>query len=146
MKTTKAAAPKTIDEYLARLPPDQRSALGRVRRTIRAAAPDAVEYIGYGLAGFKLNGRPLIYFGASKEHIAIYGPAVVPFAGTITGFETQKGTVRFTPQKPLPASIVTKIVKARAAQLTAPAPGPRSPRERRSPRRSATPRARARRA
>jgi len=56
--------PKTIDEYLARTSPAQRIVLAKLRRTIHAAAPGTVEYIGYGLAGFKFNGRPLVYFGA----------------------------------------------------------------------------------
>ena len=103
MTSAKRAYPKTIDEYLARLPSGQRAALTRIRRTIKAAVPDSDEYIGYGLAGFKLGGKPLIYFGAAKAHCALYGPAIVPFAARFKGFETRKGTVRFGPDKPLPA-------------------------------------------
>jgi uncharacterized protein YdhG (YjbR/CyaY superfamily) len=64
--------PKTIDEYLALAKPEQRAVLEKLRKTIHAAAPGAVEYIGYGLAGFKFNKRPLVYFGAWENHCALY--------------------------------------------------------------------------
>ena len=66
------AKPKTIDQYLAAANPGQRAALEKLRRTIRAAAPGAEEGISYGLAGFKLCGRPLVYFGAWANHCAFY--------------------------------------------------------------------------
>lgn len=115
----RSQVPAAVASPTASAPPpgDQRAALTKVRRAIRTAAPDAVEYIGYGLAGFKRDGKPLIYFGAAKTHCALYGPAIVPFASELEGFETSKGTVRFTPRRPIPASLVTKIVKARAAEL-----------------------------
>ena len=61
-------APKTVDEYLAALPDDQRAALEKTRETIKGAAPEAVEAISYGIPGYKLNGKPLIHFGAAKNH------------------------------------------------------------------------------
>lgn len=113
------ATVKTVDEYLAKLPADQRAALSKVRRAIRAAAPDAVEYIGYGLAGYKLDGKPLVYFGAMKEHCGLYGiPAEIDeFAKDLKGFGTSKGAVRFTPEKPLPAALVTRIVRYRVRKI-----------------------------
>jgi uncharacterized protein YdhG (YjbR/CyaY superfamily) len=90
-----------------------------VRRTIRAAAPDAVEYIGYGLAGYKLDGKPLMYFGAMKKHCGLYGiPAEIDeFAKELKGFEASKGAVRFTPEKPLPATLVTRLVRYRVKKI-----------------------------
>ena len=111
--------PKTIDEYLALVKPEQRAALEKLRKTIHAAAPGAEEYIGYGLAGFKLHGRPLVYFGAWENHCALYAasPAVQKkFQKELKGFEVSKGTIRFTPDKPLPTALVKKLVKARIAE------------------------------
>lgn len=118
MRST-TAKPQTIDEYLAHVKPDQRVVLEKLRRTIHAAAPGATEYIGYGLAGFKLNGRPLVYFGAWENHCALYAasPAVQKkFAKELKGFEASKGTIKFTPEKPLPLPLVKKLVKARIAE------------------------------
>ena len=60
----KPAKPKTIDEYLTGLSAENRAALEKLRQTIRAAVPKAEECISYGLAAFRLNGRPLVAFGA----------------------------------------------------------------------------------
>lgn len=111
--------PKTIDEYLALTSRAQRSALEKLRKTIHAVAPGAVEYIGYGLAGFKFKGRPLVYFGAWEKHCALYAasPAVQKkFQKELKGFECSKGTIRFTPEKPLPTALVKALVKARIAE------------------------------
>jgi uncharacterized protein YdhG (YjbR/CyaY superfamily) len=116
---SQAVRPKTIDEYLARANPEQRAALEQLRRTIHAVAPGVEESISYGLAGFKLNGRPLVYFGAWANHCAFYPASSVvikTFQNQLKGFETSKGTIRFTPDKPLPATLVKKLVKARIAE------------------------------
>jgi len=111
--------PKTIDEYLARAKPGQRAVLEKLRKTIHAVAPDVEEGISYGLAGFKLNGRPLVYFGAWANHCAFYpGSSTLAktFQDQLKNFETSKGTIRFTPDQPLPAALVKKLVKARIAE------------------------------
>lgn len=111
--------PKTIDEYLARVKPEHRVLLEKLRQTVHAAAPGAEEYIGYGLAGFKFNGRPLVYFGAWENHCAFYAasPSVQKkFAKELKGFEASKGTIKFTPEKPLPVALVRKLVKARIVE------------------------------
>ena len=111
--------PRTIDEYLALVRPEQRVVLEKLRKTIHAAAPGAVEYIGYGLAGFKISGRPLVYFGAWEKHCALYAasPAVQrKFQKELKGFECSKGTIHFTPEKPLPATLVKALIKARIAE------------------------------
>lgn len=113
------AKPKTIDDYLAGVSAEQRVVLERVRRAIHASAPGAEEYIGYGLAGFKLNGRPLVYLGAWEKHCALYAasPAIQKrFQKELKGFEQSKGTIKFTPAKPLPLTLVKKLVKARIAE------------------------------
>jgi len=111
--------PKTIDEYLAGVSADQRAALETLRRTIRAVAPTAEECISYGLAAFRLNGRPLVAFGASANHCAFYpmnSTTVKAFQKQLKGFETSKGTIRFQADKPLPVALVRKLVKARIAE------------------------------
>jgi len=111
--------PKTIDEYLAGASAGQRAVLEKLRQTIHAAAPSAEEYIGYGLAGFKLNGRPLVYFGAWENHCALYAasPAIQKkFQKELKGFEQSKGTIKFTPERPLPTALVKALVKSRIAE------------------------------
>ena len=108
-----------IDGYLSTLPDDQRAALETLRRTISTAAPDAVESISYGMPTFKYQGRPLIYFGAAKNHCAIYGPAVDAFRDELAGYDASKGTIRFQPARPLPAAFVKKLVRARVAEIEA---------------------------
>ena len=111
--------PHTIDEYLAGVAPKQRTALAKLRKTIQAAAPKAEECISYGLAAFRLDGRPLVAFGASANHCAFYpmsGTTVAALEAELKAFETSKGTVRFSPDKPLPTSLVKKLVKTRMAE------------------------------
>jgi uncharacterized protein YdhG (YjbR/CyaY superfamily) len=106
----------SVDDYLAKLPGDQRAALEVLRAQIRAAAPEAAEAISYGLPTFKLNGN-LVHFGAAAKHCAFYPGAVMDvFAGRLAGFETAKGTIRFQPDKPLPPELVADIVRYRVAR------------------------------
>src|ERR1051325_2022828 len=111
--------PKTIDEYLADLPADKRAALEALRKTIRGVAPTAEECISYGLAAFRLNGRPLVAIGASAKHCAFYpmsASTVGAHQAELTQFETSKGPIRLTPDHPVPAALVRKLVKARIAE------------------------------
>ncbi len=113
------AKPRTIDEYLARVSDDQRAALEKLRQTIRAAAPKAEECISYGLAAFRLNGRPLVALGATANHCAFYlmsGVTVEAYRDKLKDFDTSKGTIRFPANKPLPATLVRTLVKARIAE------------------------------
>jgi uncharacterized protein YdhG (YjbR/CyaY superfamily) len=114
-----AAKPTTIDEYLAGVrDPDKRAALEKLRRTIKSVAPGAEECVSYGLAAFRLNGV-LVGFGATPKHCAFYlfsGSTVAEFEAELEGFDTSKGTIRFQPDDPLPASLVKKLVKARIAE------------------------------
>jgi uncharacterized protein YdhG (YjbR/CyaY superfamily) len=116
--------PTTIDEYLADVPKEQRTALEKLRKTIHAAAPKAEECISYGLAAFRLDGKPIAGFGASAKHCAYYpmsGSVVEELAGNLKDFDTSKGTIRFTADEPLPAALVRKLVKARIAEIAKPA-------------------------
>jgi uncharacterized protein YdhG (YjbR/CyaY superfamily) len=111
-----------IDAFLAGLPQNTREALEGLRRTIATAAPAAVETIGYGIPAFKYRGRPLVSFGAGKNHCSFYvqSPAVMEaHQDELAGYDTARGTIRFPPAKPLPARLVTKLVKARIAETEA---------------------------
>jgi len=110
--------PNPIDAYLAKVSPEQRAALETLRKRIRAAAPEAEECLSYGVPAFRQNGL-LVGFGASKNHCAFFpmtGHTVAAFAEELIDFETSKGAIRFTPDRPLPAALVKKIVKARLAE------------------------------
>jgi uncharacterized protein YdhG (YjbR/CyaY superfamily) len=112
--------PKSVDDYLAALPEDSRATLEKLRATIRAAAPKATEGISYQVPTFKHQGRPLVGFGATKNHCAFYvmSPDVVrAHQVELERYETGKGSIRFQAGKPLPATLVRKLVKARIAEI-----------------------------
>ena len=111
----KTAKPKTIDEYLAPLSADKRAALQKLRKTIRAVMPKAEEVISYSLPAFKLDGRVIIWIGAGAQHCAIYGPNP-GLDDELSRYDVSKGTIRFQPDRPLPDSLVRKIVKVRVAR------------------------------
>jgi len=113
-----ANKPRTIDEYLATVDEAKRDALQTLREQVRAAAPDAVECISYGQPAFR-QGRVVCGFGATKKHCALYmfsGSSLPPFAEELEGYDTSKGTIRFQPDKPLPAALVRRLVQARLAE------------------------------
>ena len=114
-----AGKPRTVDEYLAALSGDNRAALEKIRKAVRAAAPRAEECISYGLPAFRLDGKPLVAFGAATNHCSFFpmsASTVVAYADELEGYETSKGTIRFPPGQPLPATLVRKLVKARIAE------------------------------
>ena len=109
--------PQTIDDYLARQTPANRAALQALRETIRAAAPQAEECISYQMPAFRLNGM-LVGFAAAKNHCALYawkGSTVADFAADLQDYDTSKGTIRFTPDKPLPEALVRHLVERKVA-------------------------------
>jgi uncharacterized protein YdhG (YjbR/CyaY superfamily) len=117
MRSKAGSKPTTIDQYLAGLSDDKRAALQQLRRTILSVIPTAEECISYQLPAFRYDGRVLVWMGAGANHCAFYpGGIVSEFADELAKFETSKGTIRFQPEKPLPAALVRKIVKARVAQ------------------------------
>jgi uncharacterized protein YdhG (YjbR/CyaY superfamily) len=117
MKSRMAAPAKDIDAYLAKVPADTRAALERLRRTIRAAAPKANECISYGMPAYKHHGL-LVFFAAFKKHCSFFpGAAVIKnYEDELKGYGTSKGTIRFPIDNPLPAALVTKMVKARVRE------------------------------
>lgn len=109
----------SVEAFLAAVPPDKRAALEDLRTVIRRAAPGATELINYGVPMFRLNGKNLVSYAAAKDHCSFYvqSPAVMEaHADNLADFKTSKGTVNFTPDKPIPPELVTKLVKARIAE------------------------------
>ncbi|MFN7993587.1 MAG: DUF1801 domain-containing protein [Bryobacteraceae bacterium] len=110
---------KDVDEYLAKVPEPARTTLSKVRALIRSAAPpEASEAISYRMPTFRYKG-PLLGYAAFPGHCGLYpmNPAVIEaFQDELKGYETSKGTIRFPVDKPLPAGLLKKLVKARVAQ------------------------------
>ncbi len=109
-----------IDEFLAALPDDQREALTDLRGLIRSQAPTATEAISYGVPAFKLNGRPLVSYGAGKGHCAFYVMStgvIDAHRADLEAYELGKGSIRFQPEVPLPEALVRMLVDARIAEL-----------------------------
>ena len=108
-----------IDAYLEALPEPQRSTIKQMRERIRAAAPDAVESFGYGMPGFKYRGRSLLYVAAWKQHCGLYGANIEAHRADLERYDLDKGTIRFATDKPLPKTLVTKLVRTRIAEIDA---------------------------
>jgi len=111
--------PRTIDEYLADVKPDQRVALEVLRKSIHVVAPGVEECISYGIPAFRLNERSLVFFGAWANHCSFYpgsSTTLKNFRDDLKGFQVSKGTIRFSPDDPLPTALVKKLVKARIAE------------------------------
>ena len=69
MKSTPA---KDIDDYLSRVPEEARATLEKLRKTIRAVAPKAVEVISYQIPTFKYQGRMLVSYAAFRSIAAFF--------------------------------------------------------------------------
>jgi uncharacterized protein YdhG (YjbR/CyaY superfamily) len=113
------AVPKNTDEYLARVPEPAHSTLKKIRAAIRSALPpEATEVISYGMPAFKRKGV-LVWFAAFSNHCSLFPTAAVieAFKSELKGFVKSKGTIQFPVDKPLPAALVKKLVKARVAQI-----------------------------
>jgi uncharacterized protein YdhG (YjbR/CyaY superfamily) len=106
--------PKTIDDYIGRFPKEVQARLEQMRSTIRKAAPKADESISYGIPSFTLNGK-LVWYAAFKNHIGFYPrtSGIAAFKKELAPYRQAKGSVQFPLDKPLPLSIVSRIVKFR---------------------------------
>lgn len=116
---TGTSSAKNVDAFLAKVPADKRAALVRLRRTIRAAAPKATELINYGVPMFRLDGKNLVSYAAAADHCTFYvqSPAVMQaFAAELKDYKQGKGSIQFAADRPLPAALVTRLVKARIAE------------------------------
>jgi uncharacterized protein YdhG (YjbR/CyaY superfamily) len=130
--------PNAVDEYIAAQPEALRPKLEQVRAAIRRAVPEAVEGIGYGMPGYKLNGRPLLYFAGFKQHYSLFAASGTFFASLeqeLKDYKQRKGTIHFPLDEPVPVKLISRIAKLRASgisEMTAGAPV-RQKRTRKSP-------------
>ncbi|MFN0108654.1 MAG: iron chaperone [Blastocatellia bacterium] len=110
-------APNSIDEYIAGFPLEIQEKLEKIRATIRKAAPKAEEAISYMIPTFRLHGN-LVHFAAFKKHLSFFPGAagVAAFQEELGKYETSKGTIQFPLDKPVPLTLITKIVKFRVQQ------------------------------
>lgn len=111
--------PKSIDAYLKGLEPDKRRALEKLRKTITSIAPDAEETISYNMPAFRLDGKVIAGFIAAKDHLSYFpfsGRTVTALKADLAKYSTSKGTIRFPVDKPLPVSLVRKLIKTRIAE------------------------------
>ena len=113
----KMIRPKDVDEYIAAFPEETQKLLNQIRVTVKKAAPKSVEAISYGMPTFKLNGS-LVYFAAYKFHIGFYptSSGIKAYEKEISKYKWSKGTLHFPIDKPIPLSLITKIVKCRVKE------------------------------
>jgi uncharacterized protein YdhG (YjbR/CyaY superfamily) len=108
-----------IDEYLATVAGDKRAVLDKLRRTIRSIVPRAEECISYRMPAFRLDGKVIAGFQATAKGCSYYpfsGTTLRTLAADIEGYSTTKSALHFTPDQPLPAALVRKLIKARIAE------------------------------
>src|SRR5262249_54993893 len=122
----------SVDEYIAAQPEAVRPKLEKVRAAIRKAVPEAVEGIGYRMPGYKLHGKPMLYFAGFKEHYSLFAASGTFFSvleDELMGYEQAKGTGQIPPTKPGPVEPISRIAKLRAAGIAATAKKPLQGRE-----------------
>ncbi len=109
----------TIDEYIQQFDPAVRKILESVRQAIREESPDAVEGFGYGMPAFKLNGKPLAYFAAWKEHLGFYPTpsGTEQFKDELSRYKHAKGSVQFPIDEPMPIDLIRRIVRFRRDEI-----------------------------
>ncbi len=118
----KNRVPESVDEYIAAQPEAVRPKLNQVRAAIRKAVPEAIESIGYRMPGYKLHGKPMLYFAGFKEHYSLFAASGTFFTALedeLKGYERRKGTVHFPLTKPVPVKLIARIAKLRADGITA---------------------------
>ena len=113
---------ESVGEYIAAQPQAIRPKLEKVRDAIRKAVPDAVEGIGYGMPGYKLNGKPMLYFAGFTKHYSLFAASGTFFAeleDELRGYELRKGTIHFPLTEPVPVKLISRIARLRAAGIAA---------------------------
>jgi len=120
MSSSRTPKPASVDEYLALLPEDRRALPEELRAVIRAAAPSATEIISYGMPTYKYLGKPLVGFAVHKNHVGFYAWSssfLNAYREEIKKYQTSVGTMQFPYGKPLPVTLVRKLVKAKLAEI-----------------------------
>ena len=109
-----------VEEYIATFPETVQRLLEQMRATIVRHAPEAIEAISYGMVGYKLRGKPLLYFGGFKNHIGLFATPSgnSAFSDELSRYKHGKGSVQFPLNRPLPLDLVARIVLFRVKALT----------------------------
>lgn len=109
---------KTVDEYIDGFSGDVRERLQQMRKVIRENAPDAEESIAYDMPAYKLNGKPLVYFGGYEQHIGFYATPTghAQFVEQLAKYKQGKGSVQFPLSEPLPLELIGDIVRFRVQE------------------------------
>ena len=117
-----ASSFETVDAYIASFPEHAQPSLRAVREAIQHAAPQAVESISYQIATYKVDGKPLTYFGGWKHHIGLYPlPAGDDdFQAELATYKCSKGTVKLMLSDPIPTDFITRLVYIRITELAEP--------------------------
>lgn len=107
--------PSNVETYLSQFKGEVRQRLDTLRAIIRAEAPEAVESLSYGLVGYKLNGKPLVYFGGYEHHVGFYATpnGHEAFAEEFSKYKQGKGSVQFPLDQPLPLDLIKRVVQHR---------------------------------
>ena len=111
----------SVKAYIASKPREARVALERVRKAIRTAVPDAEENLSYQMPAYTLNGVPVLYFAGWKAHYSLYPASdalVEAFKRELAPYERSKGTIRMPLSEPVPVSLIERIARFRAGQIT----------------------------
>ncbi len=120
-----ASKPETIDQYLATVSGERRRTLERLRRAIRSIVPRAAECISYGIPAFRLHGKVVAGFCARANGCSYFpfsGKTLATLARDLDAYEQTKSSLHFSPEQPLPTSLVRKLIKARIAEIAPGAP------------------------
>jgi len=109
---------ETVEEYIASFPVFIQERLKIIRSIIVENAPEAIESMAYGMPAYKLNKKPLVYFGGFDKHIGFYATPTghEQFKQELAGYKQGKGSVQFPLEKELPVQLITDIVKFRALE------------------------------
>ena len=112
--------PANIDEYIADFPEETQKILKKIRTIIKTTTPEAEESLAYGMPAYKTDGKPLVYFAGYKNHVGLYGVSASPeFKADFAAYKTSgKGTIQFPIDKPLPVTLIKRIVKHRIKLIT----------------------------
>jgi uncharacterized protein YdhG (YjbR/CyaY superfamily) len=107
--------PKDVTEYIAGFPSEARDRMKKLRALIKEVAPDAEELISYGMPGYKLYNKPLVYFAAYKNHIGLYATPTghEVFEKELSPYKQGKGSVQFPLNEPFPLELIRLIVEFR---------------------------------
>jgi uncharacterized protein YdhG (YjbR/CyaY superfamily) len=109
-----------MDDYLDGLPPPQKAALAHVRAVVDGVVPEAEEGVSYGMPAFLYAGRPLLGFRVAKSHLSVFpfSPAAIDAVkDRLEGFDLSKGTIRFSPDNPVPDDVLAELVSARKQEI-----------------------------